>query len=255
MNDKSEFIKKYHVEGLSKQELGKLRRILLEELLDSIVIDTNNIKQWLDNKETKFVTSKLAKAIGYNTKAVNIRQSFKRLVRKYEDKLKKDGILKGNAKNNIQIRDDNLKAFTIFLNERKSEPEYSWPRNLKGLLYRKGIWGYFLDIPPKEVSSIPSFFTTDEKMEELLSSIDVKIAKGEVKSIGYERESALDEMSETMSSHALSSLRQKLKAKTEEVLMLREELNNVQLKLKQYEYREKARLKGGKEAYKSGGIH
>tara|TARA_R110001583_G_scaffold188684_1_gene351043 strand:- start:20156 stop:20923 length:768 start_codon:yes stop_codon:yes gene_type:complete len=255
MNDKSELIKKYDDKGLSFQELGKLRRILLGELLDSIVIDTDNIKQWLDEKETKFDTSKLAKAVGYDTKAHNIRQSFKKLVKGHEDQLREDKILKGDAKLNTQIREENVRAFTTFLNERLSEPDYNWPKNLKGFLYRKGIWGYFLDTPPKDVTYLPSFFNNDEKMEELLSSIDVKIAKEEVKSIGYERESALDEMSETMTSYALSSLRQKLKAKTEEVVMLRVDLNDLQLKLNQYEWKEKARLKGEKEAFKSGSIH
>ena len=254
MNDIPELIRKYDNEGLGKQELGKLRRLLLEDLLNNIVNDLDNIKQWLDKKETKFDTSKLASAIGYDTKPHNIRQSFKGLVKQYEGNLP-EGVLKGSAKTNTEIRNENIAEFAAFLTKRLGEPDYEWPKNLKGFLYRKGIWAYFLDVSPDEVKSLPSFFNNDSSIEDLLSSIDIKIAKGEVKTLNYERESALDEMSETMGSYALSSLRQKLKAKTEEVIMLREELESTKLELEQFKQKERARLSPGKNAFKLGGIH
>ncbi|GAC32305.1 hypothetical protein [Paraglaciecola polaris] len=258
MDTKSKLIKKHDDEGLSKKELGQLRRILLTELLDKILADGNEDKyigEWLDKKKTKIDKAKVAKAVGYDTKPDSIRQSFSELVKGYESKLLKAGILSGDSKTNAQIRKENLTAFTEFLNIRLNEPDYHWPRNVKGYLYRKGIWGYFLDIPPKEVTSMPSFFHNDESLERLLSGIDVKIAKELVKSINYESQSVIDEMSDTMTSHALSSLRQKLKAKTQEVVMLREELKTVQLELLQYRYKEKSRLKSGKNAFKAGIIH
>ena len=254
MSDKSELIKKYDDEGLGKQELGKLRRLLLEELLHSLISDLKSVKKWLDKKETKFDTSKIAKAIGYETKPYNIRQSFRGLVKEYEAKLP-EGTLKGAAKTNVQIRDETLIAFSAFVEERLIEPDYEWPRNLKGFLYRKGIWAYFLDIPPKEVTYIPSFFNNDSSMKTLLSNIDVKIAKGEVKSIDYEGESAIDEMSDNMTNYALTNLRNKLKAKKEEVMMLREELESIKLQLGQYKHKEELRLTGGKQAFKAGSIH
>lgn len=255
MNDKSQLIKKYDDEGLGKQELGRLRRILLEELLENIVNDLPNIKQWLDKRETKLDTSKLAKAIGYGTKPHNIRQSFKGLVKQYEDKLPK-GVIKSSAQTNTQIRDENIIAFTKFLAERLEEPSYEWPRNLKGFLYRKGIWAYFLDIPPSEVKFLPAFFNNDSSVRDLLASIDVKIVKGEVETLSYEQDSAIDEMKGTMGDFAISSLRAKLKAKTEEVLMLREELESAKRELAQHKQKEKMRLTGGRqEAFKSGSIH
>jgi hypothetical protein len=255
MNNKSELITKHKHESLSKQELGQLRRILLTELLDKIMLDVNNINEWLDKKKTKFDKSKLASAVGYETKPHNIRQSFSELVKGYETSLLEAKVLSGNSQTNSEIRKENLTAFTEFLNIRLNEPDYNWPRNAKGFLYRKGIWGYFLNIAPKEVTSIPSFFNDDEALEQLLSSIDVKIAKELVKSISYESQSAIDEMSETMTSFALSSLRQKLKAKSQEVVMLREDLKNVKLELQQYKYKEKSSLEGGKIAFKAGIIH
>tara|TARA_R110001606_G_scaffold182788_1_gene329390 strand:- start:1570 stop:1776 length:207 start_codon:yes stop_codon:yes gene_type:complete len=54
MNDKSDLITKHEHEGLSKQELGQLRRIILTELLDNIMLDVNDIDKWLDKKKTKF---------------------------------------------------------------------------------------------------------------------------------------------------------------------------------------------------------
>lgn len=252
---KEELINKHAASGLSKMETGKLRRMLLTELLDNLVSPPTNVHDWLDKKKSKLDKAKLARAIGYNTQTHNLRQSFSDLIGEYESILKDKGIIIDVAKTNIEIRDETLTAFVVFLNERLDDPDYHWPRNLKGFLYRKGIWAYFLDIPPSEVKSLPSFFHNEQAVVDLLASVDVKISIEEVKSLDYEREAALDEMADTMNSRALSTMRQKLKEKTEEVIMLKEELESVKQELEQYKQRQKSMLKGGVAAFKAESIY
>lgn len=252
--NKAELVDKYETSTLTKQELGMLRRQVLTDLLKDITTNINSASEYLDKKKSKLDRKKLAKRVGFGIQPVNLRQSFKELIEEYEEKLKQAGVITEDAKTNIEVRDDNIDSFKTFLQSRLADDEYHWPRNQKGYLYRKGIWAYFLDIPLSDVKSVPSFLHNDEEICELLSDIDIKIAKEEVKSLDYDRESAIDEMSDTMSNRALSAMNQKLKAKTEEVVMLREELNALRLEMEQLKQREKAQLSSGLQAFKAGSI-
>lgn len=258
MSTKEQLIKKYSDQNnyLSKKELGQLRRYILTELLESIL--SNNglcANDWIDKHKTKLVKSKLATAMGYKTTSDNIRQSFKVIVEDCENKLRDMGVITGESKTNIQKSNENLAAFTLFLQERLADIAYEWPKNIKGFLYRKAIWAYFLDIPPDEVKYMPSFFTSNEDLGELLAGIDTSIYKEQVKTLPYDNASALDEMSDVMLNRALSAMRKKLKEKTTEVLMLREELRELKEDLDQQEQSKEFILKGDINAFKRGSVH
>lgn len=258
MTTKEQLIKKYSDQDnyLSKKELGQLRRYILTELLETILANNGQFaNDWIDKNKTKLRTSKLATAMGYGTTSDNIRQSFKKIVRDCQDKLRDLGIITGESKTNIQKSNENLAAFTLFLQERLADIAYEWPQNIKGFLYRKAIWAYFLDIPLDEVKYMPSFFTSNEALGDLLSDIDARIYKAMVKTLPYDNASSLDEMSDVMLSRQLSAMRIKLKEKTTEVVMLREELRELQEDLDEMVQSKEFILKGGINAFKRGSAH
>lgn len=258
MSTKEQLIQKYTDQDnhLGKRELGQLRRYILTELLETIIANNGqNAHYWLDKSKTKLDKAKLAKAVGYGAVSDSMRQTFVKVIGKSEKTLLELGIITGVAKTNIQKSNENLVSFTGFLHERLGEPSYHWPKNVKGFLYRKAIWAYFLDIPPDEVKYMPGFITSNDDLKELLSDIDVMISTGKVKNLPYDNQSASDEMDDTMKSRALSAMRNKLKDKTEEVVMLREELEELKEDLAEYDHREKALLKGGINAFKRGSTH
>lgn len=258
MSPKDQLIQKYADQDnhLSRRELGQLRRYVLTELLETILANNGqNAYDWLDKSKTKLDKAKLAKSVGYGAVSDSMRQTFVKVIGDSEGKLRELGIITDVAKTNIQKSNDNLVSFTAFLHERLGEPSYHWPKNVKGFLYRKAIWAYFLDIPPDEVKYMPGFITSNDDLKELLSDIDVRISRGLVKNLPYDNQSASDEMDDTMTSRALSVMRNKLKDKTEEVVMLREELEELKEELEQHDHREKALLKGSINAFKRGSTH
>ncbi|MDC3189519.1 hypothetical protein NQU96_07190 [Pseudoalteromonas elyakovii] len=258
MNTKEALLQKYtdNDNQLGKRELGQLRRILLTEVLDNIISnDCLNADKWLDKKKSRLDKNKLASAVGYGITPDNIRQSFVKQVKEAEEVLRVAGKITTKPKTNSQIHNENLEAFTSFLKERLDEDGYYWPKNAKGFLYRKAIWAYFLDIPPEEVKYLPSFINSDAELAEMLSNIDILISEDQVKSIDYKRESALDEMEDTMTNRALSAMRLKLKEKSEEVVLLREELKETKQELAELKQQQKSLLSQGLTAFKQGSAH
>lgn len=255
--DIQELIKKYEGDCISKQELGTLRRALLTNILESIKNSENNseIEVWLDKNRSKLCTRKLAQAVGYDCKPVNIRQSFKTLVTEYEKELRKIGSIEFEAKSNIKKHDDETVKFLAFIQERLDNPDYQWPKNIRGGLYRKAIWAFYLDVPLDEIDYVSSLLTRNKKVKDQLADIDVLIANDKVKTLDFASKSAIDEMSETYLSQALSSTRKKLKDKTEEVVFLRHEVSKLEQRITKYENRTEALQQGNIDAFKKGSIH
>ena len=67
--DKQQLIDKYELgQRLSKSELGKLRRIVLQEKLEMITaLDSHQVVAWLDGYQSKIIPKKLADAVGYGS--------------------------------------------------------------------------------------------------------------------------------------------------------------------------------------------
>jgi len=254
--DINELLRKYELGVISKKDLGALRRQKLIRVLDDIIKSSpKQANQWLDKNRSKISTAKLAKSIGFRTKTDTIRQSFKAIVTKYEDELRVNGIITTNKKTNIEIGEDNKKAFLLFLYKRLKDDTYCWPKNNKGGLYRKMIWAYFIDVSPEQVESVPSFFTRNETIKKQLDDIDLMIVDDQVKTLDYSSTSALNEMSDTMLSRALSNIRLELKNARTELFLLRDQNADFEQRLKEYESKEKALLAKGINAFKTGSAH
>jgi hypothetical protein len=254
--DINELFKKYELGVISKKDLGKLRRQKLIGVLDDI-IKSSPIQaiKWLDKNRSKISTAKLAKSIGFRTKTDTIRQSFKDLVSQYEDELRENGIITTDKQTNIEVGEANAKAFSTFLRKRLKDRSYYWPKNNKGGIYRRIIWAYFIDVSPEQVESAPSFFTRNKAIKKQLDEIDLMIVNDQVKTLDYSSTSALDEMSDTMLSRALSNIRLELKNARTELFLLREQNADFEQRLKEYESKEKALLAKGINAFKTGSAH
>jgi hypothetical protein len=252
----SALIKKYSQSKISKQELGSLRRFTLTNLLNSlIVLPPKEAKLWLDSSHSKLSTSKLALAIGYKTKTDNIRQSFKELVLTYETILKDKNIIESTKKTNIEISEANERKFLLFIDSRLDDETYQWPMNNKGALYRRIIWAYYLDTPPKEIKSAPSFFTRNKLIKDKLKDIDIKMVTGGVRSLDYSATCVLEEMTDTMESKAITYLKYELKKAKQEVVALREDNIKLEAQLKEVELKDEALLSKDIASFKRGCAH
>ncbi|KGJ89613.1 hypothetical protein [Colwellia psychrerythraea] len=251
-----ELLRKYELGVISKKDLGTLRRHKLISVLDDI-IKSSPIQaiKWLDKKRSKISTAKLAESVGFDTQTDTIRQSFKALVSQYEDELRKNGIITTDKKTNIEVGEGNVKAFSTFLNNRLKDNSYYWPKNNKGGIYRRIIWAYFIDVSPELVKSAPSFFTRNIAIKTQLEEIDLMIVNDQIKTLDYSSASALDEMSDTMLSRALSNIRLELKNTKTELFLLREQNADFEQQLKEYESKEKALIAKGINAFKAGSSH
>ncbi len=255
--NKLDLTKKYKADNIGKTELGQLRRIALEEKLEMITsLDAHHIIEWLDTKKSKIQPKKLALAVGYGTTSDTLRQTLKPIVKAAELKLTEAGHIKVEAKSNIEISQENETGLLGFLNERMSEASYNWPVNNRNRLYQRVLWAFYLDMPVAEIKSAPTFFSRNQAIKRIISEIDIQIAKGERKTLNYEAESALEDMETTMTSAAISKLRQqvnefkrKFSLANEKVKLLETDnkqlilqLAEVQRKLHQLEHAEESLL-------------
>lgn len=222
---KDELITLYQNGKLKGQRLGQLRRIILEEVLANILAHSDEeVLVWLDEKQSRINRAKLAEAVGYATQVVNLRQSFNDKIKATEQVLIKRKVIKHSAKTNKEQRDKNTIGFLAFIEERLNNPDYNWPVNLKGRLYQRVIYALYLDQSLDEVVRAPAFFFEDAAVKAKLAEIDVALANGELKKrLDYASESALDERQNTMTSAALSTMRQQLKEVKEALAIEREE--------------------------------
>ena len=255
--ERQALIKKYNAGTINHHEIGKLRKTILVELLESIVkVDAPQIRdKWLDKKASKLSTSKLAVAVGFGTKNHNIRQSYKLLVNEYEQKLKDIGVITTEKLTNSEVSADNASNFIAFIDERLADSHYHWPRNDKGGVYRRMLWAMYLNIDPIEISQAPSFFNRNSDVADKLKEIDLLLIEDKVRHLDYKSESALDAMSETMQSRALSTMRAELKQVKEELVILREQNAKYEQQLMFYKAKEEARSSSGIGAFKMGSAH
>ena len=253
--DKQALINEFQNGQISKHNLGKLRRICLEELLAKMTLDPQSLADKLLNKKrTKIDLTKLCSMVGYGVKPVNIRQSFKGEIDEASKQLELGGYL-NQSKTSSENRSENVKKFLSFIGERLDDENYEWPINTKGKLYRKGIWAFFLDIPLGDVQHSGGILSTDLEIKTKLAEIDVLLAKGDVKTIDFSSDYALDEFSNTMTNAQISQLRHKLKETQEKLVVEREARKELELKLKQFEEIKKRLLSQDNTAVKAGSIH
>lgn len=262
--DRQQLESQYHAGTIGKLALGKLRRLSLTAVLDDIekLPDLEIKLAWLDNKLSKIERKKLADAVGFDTKPDTLRQTLKDDVVKCEGRLRDRGLIVNQAKTTKQVGDENAANFLAFIDERLDSSTYQWPINNRKRLYHKKLWSFFLDQPMDEIKSAPKFFSGNNEVREKLASIDMLFADNAVKTLSYAEETALDEMQDTMTSAALSTLRQQLKEVTEKLAAEREarkdlESKNHELKLelKQYKARDLAMTGTTVSSLKIAGAH
>jgi hypothetical protein len=253
--DKQELIEQFEANVINRQSLGVLRRMVIQEIFENLIEQPIEvIATILNKKRTKVDLKELAKKVGYKIETDNIRQSFMDEVVKFQDSLRDKGHIVEDEKSRTQESDENTKALIDFIRLRLAEPNYEWPTNLRGTLYRRAFWAYFIDTPLAEVKYTGSVMSKSD-VTEMLAEIDVKIVSGELKTLNYSNDSALDEMSDTMESKAISRLRKELKEIRDELVEEREVRLSLEKEVKQYKQRQKGLLGGTSDAIKSGSIH
>jgi hypothetical protein len=263
MLDKTQLNDLYEAGTIGKQQLGMLRRIELESLIENILSSEQAAAEWLDEKKSKICTNKLATAIGYGIKAVNIRQSFKPELVSCQEKLRQRGVIETDSKTTKETGDSNANEFLLFVRIRLDNTIYQWPINKKGNLYRKAIWAFFLDLPIAEIRTTPEMFSRNDDVKGILSFIDTKIAEGTLKTLDISAEAALDEVLDNMTSRSISTLRQQLKEVREQISFEREEKKRLaaenaglRKELAYYEQKDKALISGkGVASLKKAGVH
>jgi hypothetical protein len=253
--DKQELIEQFEANVINRQSLGVLRRMVIQEIFESLIEQPIEvIATILNKKRTKVDLKELAKKVGYKIKTDNIRQSFMDEVVKFQDSLRAKGYIAEDEKNRTQESDENTNLLINFIRLRLAEPNYEWPINLRGTLYRRAFWAYFIDTPLGEVK-FPGSAMSKPEVKELLAEIDVKIVNGKLKTLNYSNDSALDEMSDTMESKAISRLRKELKECRDELVEEREVRLSLEKEVAQYKQRQKGLLGATSDAIKSGSIH
>ena len=266
---KSELIALYDASHISPQNLGKLRRMVLAEILGKIeTLPDTEVKSWLVRDGSRLDRAILATAIGFRCERHNINQSFTDLVEAADEKLRKRGF---NIKpqTNKEIGIDNVTRFLTFLKERLLDTNYNWPVTDRKKLYHKRIWQFFLDTPIELIDAAPSWFYSREEVKQQFAYINVLIVEDKIKTLSYASECALDEMQDTMTSQQIVKLRQQLNEKKQELATEREERKSLDAKnlklnaenmrlegeLKQYKLRERATLAQNYDAIKIAGAH
>jgi hypothetical protein len=236
---KEELIERFNREEISKVDLGKLRRICLKEILDKILqSNRDDITGYLSLNKSKIDRARLSKFMGYGTTTDSLRQTYKKEIEKVESVLKNRGVITGVVKTNSEVHSENVEGFTTFIQCRleMTNPEYFWPVNNNGRLFHRVIWAMYLDQPVEQIKSAPNFFY-DKPIRTLIADIDAKLACGEIlKTLDYASESALDEMSDCMTSSALRTAGQRIKKLQEQKAALREE--NKKLEKENYKLQE-----------------
>jgi len=252
--DKQQLIEQFEAGTINRQSKGVLRRIVIKEIFEDLIEQPLEIiAKILNKKRTKVDLKELAKLVGYEIKDTNIRQSFMNEVRPFQDKLREKGHIKVVEKNRTQEKDENAKALIDFLHARLAEPDYKWPMHLRGNLYRRAIWAYFIDTPLDEVK-YPGAPMSQKEVTELCALIDVKMVNKELQTIDYSSASATDEMSDTMESKVISRLRKELKESKEQLVEERETRLDLEKEIEQFKYKKKESLGAGRDAIKAESI-
>lgn len=101
----------------------------------------------------------------------------------------------------------------------------------------------------------PGSAMSKPEVKELLAEIDVKIVNGKLKTLNYSNDSALDEMSDTMESKAISRIRKELKECRDALVEKREVRLSLEKEVAQYNQRQKGLFGATSDAIESGSIH
>jgi uncharacterized protein YwgA len=234
---RAQLIEAYKNNNISKQELGKLRRMELIDLLKSLESDTSLAEMYLHKNRNKLVPKRLAEKIGYGMQAVNISQSFRQLVNDTEAVLREMNVILADT--DTFLHKQSISEFKKWLKERLARPNYMWPTNNRNQVYRRVLWAFYLDTDPLEITK-PGTLMNDSSIRLMLAQLDVKITKKEVNTLNYSATSALEEMSDTMQSKAISKLTAENKTLKEKLTMAREDIRELEQKLKVYEARDEA---------------
>lgn len=248
-NNQNELIELFQTGKINKKQIGQLRRMTLMSILQRAEIDTEFAKSILTQKKNKLDRKKIAELIGFDTKAYNITQSFACEIKQAEKGLVKQKVI--IDKTNTQIRSEALSKLLAWLQERINDEKYCWPVNDKNRIYRRVLWAYFLDVDPAEVRHTGALMN-EADVQKTLSELDIKIAKGQLKTLDYSATAAIEEMSDTMQSRAISALTAENKELKEKLANAREEVRNLRLDLKVYQARDLALSEGN---IKGAGIH
>lgn len=229
--NKEALINKFFNKKISKVELGGLRRIVLNEILDKVLqCNNDDIADYLSSNKSKIDRAKLSKLMGFGTTTDSLRQTYKEEIENVENLLRSRGIITGFVKTNKEVHSENIEGFTAFIKTRleMKSPEYYWPVNNNGRLFQRVIWAMYLDQPVEKTKSAPNFFY-EEPVCTLIADIDAKLACGEIlKTLDYASASALDEMNDCMTSAALRTARQKIKELQEQKAALREDYKKLE---------------------------
>lgn len=215
MSDKDQLIKDYKIGTLGKQGLGRLRRLLLTEIL-------RNPWQFYDEKFRKLDRARIAEAVGFGTTPATLRQSFKHEIEEAEASLVVQGVVVAQTRTNADIGQESAVSFLSWIEERLKEPDFEWPVSHKGHLYRRGLWASYLGQELEDIARAPSLFARNGEVKDILDQVDVKIVEGQVQTCSLASASALDELTDTMTSRALSTLRAEVKELQEKLVAERE---------------------------------
>jgi hypothetical protein len=254
--NKQELVQQYKADIISRQSLGMLRRMVIQEVFKNLTEQPTMevIASILNKNRTKVDLHKLAEKVGYEIETDNIRQSFMDEVRKFQNDLRARGYITEDEKSRTQESKENTKALIDFIVLRLAETDYEWPTNLSGTLYRRAFYAFFIDTQLEEVKYVGSVMSKPE-VKELLAEIDVKIVNRELKTLSFASDSALDEMSNTIESKAISRLRKELKDCRDELVIEREAKFSLEKEVKQYKQRQKGLLGDTSSAIKYGSIY
>jgi hypothetical protein len=234
---------------IGKQQLGHLRRMVLTDLLKSLEANPALAQSFLKINGNKLDRAKLADKVGFGLKAVNISQSFKELIEETEASLKANEVIKTDS--DAVLRQKSIDCLKEWLNERIMNPAYQWPVNNKNKIYRRVLWAFYLDTDPVEITNIGAIMN-DKDIQTILADLDVKVVRQEVKKLDYAATSALEEMSDTMQSKAISKLTAETKELKEKLTIVNEEVRALRNQLKVYEARDESLINAD---IKGGGIH
>ena len=203
----------------NKTAIGKLRLdsftknvIPLIESLSDEDLKNNWIKGNGLNKQ------KLSERVGHGCKTQTFRQNkaLKLVLELLEENLRGSGklpVTKEKAEKKITTQEQgkvNQESLIKFIKE-KNKNKSPWPVDHRGRLYRRALWSEMSGQQIDEIERIPGWFTSREHCRKLLDDIDASIIRGELPTVDFSSDSAMDEVTSDMTSVMVGNLKRKLK--------------------------------------------
>lgn len=203
----------------NKTTIGKLR---LDAFTKNVIPLINNLSNedlknnWI--KGNGLNKQKLSELVGHgcNTQTFRQNMALKLVLDLLENNLRSCGKLpatKEKAKKKITTQEQgktNKEALFEFI-KTKRKSKTPWPIDHRGRLYRKALWSEMSGQNIDDIDRIPSWFTSRSDCRELLDSLDSSIIKGELPTVDFKSESAMDEVTTDMTSTMVGNLKRKIK--------------------------------------------